>query len=163
MFFHRSSPVNDGVTCATGVMMIGKHASVCRYGKDCAFALRSVFYRCRAYDGQTCYTTTGSGGFGGDLHSFLRDRVQQRFAEQIFQSLAISLAVKRATFVRCCAHFQGECCCRWQRVAVLCEWPQTLGQLFCEIDLAVSEGLDGMTVDSIKPQGDLPDIHRVTA
>ena len=59
MFFHLSSPVNDGVSCATGVMMIGKHASVCRYGKDCAFALRGVFYRCRAYDGQTCYTTTG--------------------------------------------------------------------------------------------------------
>ena len=35
-----------------------------------------------------------------------------------------------------------------------------------EIDSAGSEGLDGMTVDNIKPQGDrsvFPDIHRGTA
>ena len=50
------------------------------------------------------------------------------------------------------APFKGECCCRWQRVAVLCEWPQTLGQLFSEIDLAVSEGLEGMKVLNIKPR-----------
>ena len=50
------------------------------------------------------------------------------------------------------APFKGECCCRWQRVAVLCEWPQSLGQLFSEIGLAVSEDLEGMKVLNIKPR-----------
>ena len=35
---------------------------------------------------------------------FSRDRVQQRFGELIFHTLAISLAVKRATFARCCLY-----------------------------------------------------------
>ena len=35
---------------------------------------------------------------------FSRDRVQQRSGELIFHTLAISLAVKRATFARCCLY-----------------------------------------------------------
>ena len=32
--------LNDGVTRATDVMMVGKHASVCGYGEDCTPSLR---------------------------------------------------------------------------------------------------------------------------
>ena len=38
---------------------------------------------------------------------FSRNRVQQRFGELIFHTLAISLAVKRATFARCCLYPVG--------------------------------------------------------
>ena len=76
---------------------------------------RTVGRKCR----RTCSKTESSSGLSRGLHPFAQDRVQQRFAELIFQTLAVSALPVGIVFIALLQHADTRCdrSCRPERLA----------------------------------------------